>query len=272
MGSLKVGLALWSLGKAATWNEFEALLDVAADTGVKGVQLWAVDGQSPCALDPERCATPPQRQKVRKACAQRGLQLTALCAQQHGPATMGGFGEDDAGLDARLEKTKKVLRMAVDMDAPIITTHVGPIPADTNSSQYARYLKSLIAVLKDAEKCGGLLALESGQEKAAQLKQLIEDVGSPNLKVNFDPANMLDHEGVVESAEILAPYIVHTHAKDKHATTGRPTVGQGRVPWTEYIAVLKKNQYEGWYAIEDESGNPNVKDSIVIGRKFLEKF
>jgi L-ribulose-5-phosphate 3-epimerase len=272
MGSLKIGLALWSVGKAQTFTELEALLDIAASTGVKGVQLWAVDGaETQCVLDPVRCATPPQRQKVRKACVSRGLAISGLCAQLHGPNTMGGFGEDDAGLEARLDKTRKVLRMAAELDAPIVTTHIGPVPADSNTSQYARYLKSLISVLRDAEKVGAYLAMETGQEAPGVMKQLIEDVGSPNLKVNFDPANMLDH-GVLESLALLAPHIVHTHAKDKHATTGRPTVGQGRVPWTDYIAALKNQKYEGWFAIEDESGNPNVKDSIVIGRKFLEKF
>src|SRR5437773_337129 len=131
MGSLKIGVALWSLGNAATFEEFEALLDTAALIGVKAVQPWCVDVKKwnlNCVLDPDRCATPPQRAKVRKACAQRGLAISGFCAQVSGPKTLGGFGENDDGLEARLEKTRRALRLAVEIGAPIVTTHIGPIP------------------------------------------------------------------------------------------------------------------------------------------------
>lgn len=274
MGSLKIGVALWSLGPTPTFTEYEHMLDKAAAIGVKAVQPWSVDEKKwnlVCALDPDRCATPAQRSSVRKAAERRGLTISAFCAQLAGPKTLGGFGEEDAGLEVRLEKTRRALRFAADAGSPIVTTHIGPIPHDRESAGYARFLKSVISVMKVAEKCGAIFALETGQESAAGLKQFIDDVGSPNLKVNYDPANMLEH-GPVEGVKILAGYIVHTHAKDKHPETGKPTVGQGSVPWTEYIAALKSIGYDGWYAIEDESGDAEVELSVKTGREFLEKF
>ena len=275
MGSLKIGVALWSLGQAPAFADFERLLDVAASTGVKGVQPWCVDEKKwnlTCALDPDRCLTPAQRANVRKACEKRGLAISGFCAQLAGPKTLGGFGEDDAGLVTRLEKTRRALHFAADIGAPIVTTHIGPIPHDRDSGGYARFLKSVIFVLRDAEKCGAIFALETGQESAEAMKQFIEDVGSPNLKVNYDPANMLDQGNPAGGVEILAKYIVHTHAKDKHPETGKPTVGKGSVPWNDYIAALKNIGYEGWYALEDESGDADVIASVTAGRKFLESF
>jgi len=273
MGNLKIGVALWSLGQAPGFTDFEHLLDKAVSTGVKGVQPWCVDEKKwglTCALDPERCVTAEQRRNVRKACEKRGLAISGFCAQLAGPKTLGGFGEEE-GLEARLSKTRAALRLAADIGSPIVTTHIGPIPEDRGGSTYARFLKSVINVVKDGEKSGGIFALETGQESAAGLKQFIEDVGSPNLKVNYDPANMLQH-GPVEGVEILKEYIVHTHAKDKDPQTGKPTVGQGAVPWKEYLAALKRSGYDGWYAVEDESGDAEVVGSIVAGRKFLEQF
>lgn len=273
MGNLKIGVALWSLGPAGTFAEFERLLDKAAATGVKAVQPWCVDEKKwnlVCALDPDRCFTPSLRTNIRKACEKRGLVLSGFCAQLAGPKTLGGFGEEE-GLPLRLEKTRRALRMAAEVGAPIVTTHIGPIPEERESSAYSRVLKSVIAVMKDAEKHGGIFALETGQESAAALKQFIEDVGSPNLKVNYDPANMLER-GPVESVKVLADYIVHTHAKDKHPETGKPTVGEGAVPWKEYLAALQSINYQGWYAIEDESNGADVAGSIVAGRQFLENF
>ncbi len=283
MGSLKLGVALWSLGNPGTFPEWEKLLDAAASTGVKAVQPWSVDEKKwnvVCALDPDRCATPRQRTEVRKACEKRGLAISAFCAQLAGPHELGGFGDSDAELGFRVEKTIKALRMAAEIGSPIVTTHIGPIPESSEDPVYGRFVKSIATVMKDAERSGGIFALETGQESAQCLKRFIEDVGSKNLKVNYDPANMLG-KGVVEGVEILAPYIVHTHAKDKHPKTGKPTVGQGDVPWTEYLAALKKIGYDGWYAIEDESGGHglehktgeySVLESVTIGRKFLEQF
>jgi len=274
MGNLKIGVALWSLGQTPTMAEFESVLDKAAAIGVKAVQPWCVDEKKwniTCALDPDRCATPPQRAAVRKACEKRGLAISGFCAQVAGPKTLGGFGEDEPGLEYRLEKTRRALRFAADVGSPIVTTHIGPVPHERESSGYARFLKSVISVMKAAEKCGGIFALETGQETAAGLKQFIEDVGSPNLKVNYDPANMLEH-GPVEGVKILRDYIVHTHAKDKHPETGKPTVGEGAVPWKEYIAALQEIGYTGWYALEDESGDVDVSESVKTGKEFLEKF
>src|SRR4051812_10012258 len=132
---LKIGVALWSLGKTESMDEFERVLDVAASTGVKAVQPWCVDVEKwklACALDPERCATPAQRTKVRKACEKRGLEISGFCAQVAGVNTLGGFGESE-GLEGRLKKTIRALRMAVEIGSPIVTAHIGPIPEDRNS-------------------------------------------------------------------------------------------------------------------------------------------
>ncbi|HEY3323383.1 MAG TPA: sugar phosphate isomerase/epimerase family protein [Planctomycetota bacterium] len=273
MAKLKIGVALWSLGQTRDFAAFERSLDKAASLGVTGVQPWCVDEPKwdlVCALDPDRCTTALQRREVRRACEKRGRTISAFCAQLAGPKTLGGFGETDANLGARLAKTRRALQMAAEIGSPIVTTHIGPIPENPNDAEYARFIDSVRSVMKDAEKSGGIFALETGQESAQCLKQFIDNVGSPNLKVNFDPANMI-HRDPVGSVAVLAKYIVHTHAKDKHPETGKPTVGKGSVPWKEYLAALEAINYQGWFALEDESCDENVAESIRFGREFLEQ-
>ena len=48
-------------------------------------------------------------------------------------------------------------------------------------------------------------------------------------------------------------------------------MGEGAVPWEEYLAALKDIDYDGWYAIEDESGD-SVIESLKRGKAFLEKW
>jgi len=267
MGALKIGVALWSLGPTRSEEELAKSLDQAAELGLKGVQLWCVDfGENECVLDPSRCIG-AKRKEVLKMLESRGLVATGLCAQLAGPVTFGGLGEE-AGLQERVEKTKQSLELALDLGTPVVTTHVGVVPEDRSDPVYAVFLRSCKAICEHGASIGAYFAMETGQETAEVLKRFIEDINADGAKVNYDPANMLKH-GTVEGVPILAPYIVHTHAKDRDPDSGSPTVGEGAVPWDAYLAALRDIGYDGWYALEDESGK-DVIESLKRGKAFLE--
>jgi sugar phosphate isomerase/epimerase len=173
-------------------------------------------------------------------------------------------------LKERVEKTKKSLKLAADFGSPVVTTHPGEIPSDKSSPSYKVMKKSCVEIARYGEDVGGIFCIETGQEPAQMLRSFLEDVGSEGLMVNYDPANMLRH-GAVEGVKTLAPWIVHTHAKDDNPETKRATVGEGLVPWDEYIAALGSIGYDGWYALEDESGK-DVINSLKRGRAFLERY
>jgi sugar phosphate isomerase/epimerase len=270
MGTLKIGVALWSLGPTATEDQLRRNLEQAAEIGFKGVQPWAVDfgPEHPCVLDPDRCVG-EKRREMRRLIESYGFTITGFCAQLAGPTKFGGLNEEE-GLLERVEKTKRCLELAADMGGPVVTTHPGEIPADRDDPVYRLMLKAIGDIAKHAEMVGAYFCIETGQEPAQVLRQFIEDVGSPNLKVNYDPANML-RWGTVEGVKVLAPWIVHTHAKDWNPETRRATLGQGLVPWEEYVKALKEIGYDGWFAIEDETG-VDVLSSLREGKEFLERF
>ena len=139
------------------------------------------------------------------------------------------------------------------------------------------------------ESIGVTLAVETGPETAVTLKRFIDAVGSKGLGVNYDPANlkMVLDEDVVKGAGILGPHIVHTHAKDGvHyakcdpfrvynsfaeggfealvAETGQlfaeVPLGEGQVPWDEYLAALRAIPYDGYLTIEREVGADPAAD------------
>jgi sugar phosphate isomerase/epimerase len=273
MGRLKIGLALWSLGASPDVKTLEDQLRTAAEIGVKGVQLWCVDYSPtvPCVLDPDRCDS-KLRFEIRELVQSYGLEISGFCAQLSGPTRFGGLDEEE-GLDKRIEKTKKALKLAADMGSPIVTTHPGRIPRDKNNPVYAVIKRSVSEIAEYGEDVGAFFCIETGMEPANVLKDFLEDVGSSALKVNYDPANML-HFGVdevVRGVKTLGSWIVHTHAKDHNPKTKRATVGEGLVPWDSYIAALREIGYKGWFAIEDETGI-EVVESIKRGKKFLERY
>jgi len=239
--------------------------------GVTGVQPWCVDGgpERPCVLDPDRCVG-ERRHAMRRLVESYGLTVSGLCAQLSGPSGLGGL-RDKEGLEGRVERTKKALALAADMGGPIVTTHPGRIPEDPADPDYQTLLGSIGEIGRYGQEVGAYFAIETGQEQAEVLRAFLERLGLEHVRVNYDPANMLKH-GTVPGVKVLGDWIVHTHAKDRHPESRKPTVGQGAVPWDEYIAALKSISYEGWYAIEDESGAEDVVDSIRAGKEFLEKY
>ena len=117
-----------------------------------------------------------------------------------------------------------------------------------------------------ADALGVTIAVETGPESAEVLRAFIERLGSERLRVNYDPANLLmkgfDHMGGVE---VLAPYIVHTHAKDavREDPDGRRQrpLGEGDVDIPAWIAELKRVGFDGWVCVERESGEDRLGDA-----------
>src|SRR5262249_5421564 len=105
-------------------------------------------------------------------------------------------------------------------------------------------------------------ALETGQEAADVLLRFIDDAGRGNLKINFDPANMILYGtgDPVEALEKLAPHIVSVHAKDGDwAPSGTPgalgterPLGEGAVGIARFVEALKRCGYNGTINVERE--------------------
>ena len=151
-----------------------------------------------------------------------------------------------------------------------------------SQSKLANYLK---------EK-GQNFLFETGQETPFTLARAIEDIGLDNLGVNLDPANlvMVTGDDPVKAVHNLKKYIVHTHAKDgKQIFYLDPEVvyginkdvivtddsfievplGEGSVPFKEYLNALTDIGYKGFLTIEREVGD-NPEADIRAAVEFLE--
>lgn len=275
MGTLKIGLTLWSLGETPDLASLRAQFEIAARVGCKSVQPWCVDygKDKPCILDPDR-ADKNVRSEVRKMADDLGLSFSGFCAQLMGAKTFGGL-EEEEGLAERVEKTKKSMTLAAELGGPVVTTHIGLMPEDTTAPAYQTLLKSCGEIARHSETVGAVFAMETGQEPPDVLLKFIDTLGSPGLGINYDPCNLLrfgSREGTIDGVKLLGKHIVHTHGKDWNPDTKRATCGLGGVPWKEYIDALKDVGYTGWFAIEDETGTGSIEASIQESFDFLAQF
>lgn len=265
----------------------EALAD-AARLGADGVQIYATTGGfTPDTLGAEAKA------KYKALLSQHGLEISALCGD------MGGYGFERAEDNAlRIEKTKRIIDLAVEFSARVVTTHIGVIPDEKTHPRYAVMLSALTECGSYAAAKGVTLAIETGPEKAKTLKAFIEDTEG-GVGVNLDPANftMVTGQDAVEAVSILKNYIVHTHVKDGrkldpelkaetvyhafavggvaalNACKGfeELPIGQGDVDWKSYMKALREIGYDGYLTIEREAGDAPF-DDIRSAVKFIRSF
>jgi L-ribulose-5-phosphate 3-epimerase len=145
---------------------------------------------------------------------------------------------------------------------PSLGTHVGFIPHDRAHPDYAAMREVVRRVCDHCASNHQTFALETGQEPATVLKQFIADVDRPNLRINFDPANMILYGtgDPIEALEVVKSHVVSVHCKDgdwpdksRPGSLGveRP-LGKGAVGIPRFIAKLKEIGYQGTLTIERE--------------------
>ena len=120
---------------------------------------------------------------------------------------------------------------------------------------------------------GQSFALETGQEPAPVLLRFIADVGRPNLKINFDPANMILYGtgDPLEALGVVAQHVVSVHCKDGDpppagdgdALGKECRLGQGSVGVPAFVEKLKAIGYTGILSIEREEPNPDQRDADI---------
>jgi len=258
----------------------------AAEIGVQGVQLCVKHGEDGIDLSE---ATDAELAELDATVKKHGLVITAVCGD------LGGSFQLEHECWQRVDLMKKIIDRAAKLGVKVITTHIGYIPDCPADPVYPTMVRSVRAVAQYAETKGCVMAIETGPELADVLKTFIETVGCKALGVNLDPANLrgVSCEDPVYAVKTLAPYIVHTHAKDSinlfvgssakfyglrnpdgscRNITARASgfkevpLGTGMVPWDAYLAALKEIGYDGFLTIERECGEDPIGDiKMAVG-------
>ena len=266
---------------------FRGGVEKAAALGVSGVQAYATTGE----LAPENM-TPEKIRETLDIVRSNGLVFSALC---------GDFGvgfTDPEKNKIYVEKSKRVVDLALKLDCRVVTTHIGTVPAEEcEKKKIMREACRELAVYADS--VGAAFAVETGPETGAILGDFLDSLGAGGVRVNFDPANLVMVAGdtPVNALKSLGKYVVHTHAKDGvklHRTEAAPgltispeaakhnalmdmgrrylelPLGQGGVDFDTYLPALKASGFDGFLTIEREVGE-NPEADIAMAVSFLKE-
>jgi sugar phosphate isomerase/epimerase len=253
---LAIGVCSWSL-QVKSVPELKSLLD---RLGIDVVQI--------ACGDPHHAAW-DEGDNLPQAARSAGFRMTGAMLGFPGedyttPQTIqhtGGFG-NPATRAERLERFAWALERTRALGLTDLMLHAGFIPEPGEPDRRA-FLDTLGQVSSLAQAKGITVAFETGQETADLLRRTLDELKCANLKVNFDPANMLlyDKGDPLRAVEVLGPDIRSVHVKDANRTKVPGTwgeevpLGEGQVNIRAFVQTLKKVGYRGPLCIEREVGN-----------------
>ena len=258
-------------------------LATAAKLGAKGVQVYATRGE----MSPEEL-TGQKRRDFLAMVKDNGLVISALCGD------LGrGFGNPELNPQL-IQRSKRILDLAKELETNIVTTHIGVTPADENHPRYKIMQDACGELAAYADSLDAHFAIETGPETSETLKHFLDSLHSTGVAVNLDPANlvMVTGDDPAKAVHNLKDYIVHTHAKDGVKLLNREPeiiyglvngdagadpafeevpLGKGSVPWQAYLQALTDIGYKGFLTIEREVGDDPTSD-IALAMDFLRGF
>ena len=192
-------------------------------------------------------------------------------------------GPSTIGLIPREFRTERIARLREGIDfckevgIPAVHAHFGFIPEDPKDVLYLEF----VALMKDlgnyALKKNIDIYFETGQETPVTLLRAITDIGTGNLFVNYDVANLVMYgkANPLDGLQVIGKYVRALHAKDGKYPTDPYKLGkevpvpEGEVDFKGIISTLKKIGFKGALTIEYELSGAS-KDYLLKTKKYLE--
>jgi sugar phosphate isomerase/epimerase len=162
----------------------------------------------------------------------------------------------------REARTLAVSDFAAGLGVRSIACHIGFVPEDKANHDYIGVRDVVRRICDHAAQHAQTFALETGQEPAHVLAAFIADVARPNLRINFDPANLILYGTgePIPALRQLAPHLASVHCKDGDwppagvpgaLGTERP-LGKGSVGIPAFVQALKDIGFQGSLNVERE--------------------
>ena len=155
----------------------------------------------------------------------------------------------------RIEYTKQVIDAGARVKARAISVTSG-LPKQNPAREKTAFVESLKHLCDYAEKKQVRIGIEYEPglliEYAEQVCDIIEQVGSPLLGVNFDIGHSyLNNEDPAKTVAMLGERIWNIHIEDiKNDTHFHMIPGTGEIPFPQYFEALEALKYGGFITVE----------------------
>jgi sugar phosphate isomerase/epimerase len=233
--------------------------------GVCQLVSWDVSQATP---EVARTVVDESRATDVRVCAMwGGVPGPAVWDFKQGPLTLGLVPEQYRR--ERIEALKRWADFAEWIGAPAVITHCGFIPENMTDPAYDPVVEAIHEVARYCGERGVGFWFESGQETPVVLLRTIQRIGTGNLGINLDPANLVMYGkgNPIDALDVIGSYVRNVHVKDGLYPTDGDQLGhevppgQGKVDFPQFMLRLKEIGYTGELIIEREiSGDQQSRD------------
>jgi len=219
--------------------------EVASGLGLKYIEVRSAWDVNILDLSPDQLAT------MKKTLSTYGIRVSSI-----GSPIGKIFIDEDFG--PHLERMRHAAEVAHELDAPYIRIFSFFIrPGEDPAGHRAEVIDRMRALVRVAEEADLILLHENEKEiygdVPARCLDLIRSVGSPYLKLAWDPANFVQ-VGVRPYADgyaKLRPHLEYVQIKDALAADGTVVpAGQGDGEVAATIRALRHDGFDGFFSLE----------------------
>jgi L-ribulose-5-phosphate 3-epimerase len=180
---------------------------------------------------------------------------------------------------ARIDALNLAADFAQACGVPSVHTHLGFIPEDPNDPIYPTAIAAIKEVAQHCKDQGRMLLCETGEETPITMLRMIQDVGTGNVFVNLDTANLILYGkgNPVDAMDVFGHLVRGIHAKDglfptnPHTLGDEVAIGTGRVDFPALFRKLKEVNYDRTITIERETEGPKQVADILHSKVFLQE-
>lgn len=259
-------------------TDIEAEFQKAKDMGLESCQL--------CTWDVSLFGKREKAEYIRETAEKMNFAISALWAGWSGPCEWNFTGGPATiGLVPAAYRFQRIqeLRAASDfakwLGVDQVITHVGFLPENPDHPDFNGTVAALRWLCRQMKAKGQYFLFETGQETPVTMLRTIQAIGTDNLGINFDTANLILYgkANTLDALDVFGKYVMNTHIKDGvypvdgMALGKEKAVGEGRANIPAVVKKLSELGYAGPLIIEREiSGEQQAKD-IAATRDMLKE-
>ena len=226
-------------------QSLDAVINIAADHGFDGIEIWGQEPHMPEAYNEEYV------KKIRDLTLGKGLEISAFGAYVHPLMPF---------YQKHFEEAFKIAK-GLGTNLVRIWSRGGPSKS-LSPEEKGLIAFRLMGMAQWAEFQNLTLGLEMHNsnltDSVESILELIHNSRSSVLKTYYQPLFRSDADDPLEAAEKLAPQIINVHAQNASADgTGCP-IADGVVNYEKVVEILSSHGYDGYIEVEFVHGDDKL--------------
>lgn len=258
-------------------SEMEDKIKVLHTEGFDNCQLVAWNPTLWTDENAEKLKEILEKQKIEVSAFWCGWEGPAVWNFYEGPTTLGLVPE--AYREVRIKNLCDGADFAKKLGIKNVATHMGFIPENPNDPSFAPLCDAIREVAVHLKKNNQNLLFETGQETPVTMLRCFETVGTDNLGVNLDTANLILYgkANPVDALDVFGDKVMNIHAKDGcypingHDLGEEVRIGAGKVEFEKLFQKLHDLHYDSYITIEREIEGEQQTEDIRFAKQYLEE-